>query len=175
VVAAPAPRWEALRALAQRAGFATAELVEGGERRQDSVARALERCSAHELVCVHDAARPLAPPGLYREVVRAAELEGAAIPALPCVDTIKRVADGHVVETVARRTVFAAQTPQAFRRELLQRAHAAADRESLEASDDAMLVEHLGEPVTVVDGDARNLKVTRPEDVALLLAHLGRS
>ena len=170
-IAAPEDRWEALRGLAHEAGFAEVRLSLGGERRQDSVAAALAGC-AEDLVCVHDAARPLAPPRLFAGVLAAAEAEGAATTGVPCVDTIKRIADGHVVKTLERGELIATQTPQGFRRELLREAHAAAQRDQVAASDDSVLVERLGVAVAVVPGDERNRKVTHDSDLVWLRAVL---
>ncbi|MBV8444427.1 MAG: 2-C-methyl-D-erythritol 4-phosphate cytidylyltransferase, partial [Candidatus Dormibacteraeota bacterium] len=138
----------------------------------DSVAAALGPCDGHRMVCVHDAARPLAPPELFRAVVGAADRDAAATAAVPCVDTIKRVAEGYVVETIDRSSVMAAQTPQAFHRTVLEDAHAAAARDGVEASDDAVLVERIGVKVAVVQGDPRNIKVTTAGDLDLVRAIL---
>ena len=172
MIAAPADRWDALRALASACGLGQASFVEGGERRQDSVAAALGPCDGHRMVCVHDAARPLAPPELFRAVVGAADRDAAATAAVPCVDTIKRVSEEHVDETLERATLVAAQTPQAFARELLERAHQAATADGVDAGDDASLVERLGARVAVVRGDPRNFKVTTQADLAVLRALL---
>jgi 2-C-methyl-D-erythritol 4-phosphate cytidylyltransferase len=139
--------------------------VHGGATRSDSVRRGLEAVPADaEVVVVHDAARPLAPPALFRAVV-AAVLAGAdaAVPGLPVADTIKEVdADGVVVHTPARHRLVAVQTPQAFRAAVLRRVHA----EGGEATDDAALVEQAGGRVVVVPGVAEARKVTGPEDLA---------
>jgi 2-C-methyl-D-erythritol 4-phosphate cytidylyltransferase len=138
--------------------------VAGGERRRDSVRAGLDVLEC-DIVCIHDAARPLCPPELFGSVVAAAKEHGAATAAIPCVDTIKEVRDGMVLATLDRRTLVAVQTPQAFARDLLMRAHAQDDSD---ASDDCVLVERLGAPVAVVAGDARNRKITTAEDIAWL-------
>jgi 2-C-methyl-D-erythritol 4-phosphate cytidylyltransferase len=122
------------------------------------------------IVIVHDAARPLASADLFAAVV-AAVREGAdaAIPCLPVADTLKRVRDGLVVETVDRTELHAVQTPQAFRREVLRRAHEGCP----EATDDAALVEAIGGVVVAVPGEARNRKITDPSDLALVGEMLG--
>jgi 2-C-methyl-D-erythritol 4-phosphate cytidylyltransferase len=175
VVAAPAARWDAIRDLAAAAQVASLVLVEGGERRQDSVAAALDRCAGYDWITVHDAARPLTPPELFRAVLDAARTVGAATAGVPCVDTVKQVHDGRVSATLDRSSLIAAQTPQAFRADLLRRAHAHAVAERITAGDDAALVEAIGGPVAVVPGDARNFKVTFPQDLVLLRAVLEES
>jgi 2-C-methyl-D-erythritol 4-phosphate cytidylyltransferase len=152
-------------------------IVTGGERRQDSVAAGLAVVPAETtLVAVHDAARPLATPDLFDRCLAAAQRSGAAIAATPVVDTLKRVAAGQIVQTVARDGLWAAQTPQAFRLDLLRRAFAAADDRGLVVTDEASLLEILGLPVTIVPSSAANLKITRPEDLpvaeALLAARM---
>jgi len=141
-------------------------VVEGGERRQDSVAAGLAAVpGAAEVVLVHDAARPLAPPALFDRCAVAAAETGAAIAAIPVADTLKRVEAGRVAATVDRDGLWAAQTPQGFRREFLA---AVVDRCGGEAvTDEAGLCQALGIPVAVVPASPTNLKVTRPEDVSL--------
>jgi len=140
-------------------------VVVGGAERQDSVARGLAALGPCEVILVHDGARPLVEERLIEEVARAASEFGAAIPALPLRETLKRVADGQVVETVDRAGVWAAQTPQGFRADLLRTAHARARTDGVIGTDDAVLVERLGHPVRVIPGRAQNLKVTTAEDL----------
>lgn len=143
-------------------------VVVGGPTRAASVRAGLARVpEAAAIVVVHDAVRPLAPPWLFESVVAAvrAGAEGA-VPALPVGDTVKRVVDGTVAATVDRRQLVTVQTPQAFSAEALRRAHA----DEPEATDDAALLERLGATVRVVEGDARNLKITRPGDLELVAA-----
>jgi 2-C-methyl-D-erythritol 4-phosphate cytidylyltransferase len=125
-----------------------------------------------EVVLVHDAARPLAHPGLFATVLAA--LEGGAdgaVAAVPVADTLKRVdAEGNIVETIDRTGLWAVQTPQGFRLDVLRAAHAGEP----EATDDAALVEAAGGQVVVVAGDARNLKITEPTDLDLLEALIAR-
>jgi 2-C-methyl-D-erythritol 4-phosphate cytidylyltransferase len=143
-------------------------LIDGGERRQDSVAAGIERCGRDEWITVHDAARPLTPPHLFRAVLDAARADGAAIAGVPCVDTVKQVLNGHVQATLDRSSIIAAQTPQSFSADVLRRAHLHAATHGITAGDDAALVEAIGEPVTVVPGDPRNFKITFPQDLVLL-------
>jgi 2-C-methyl-D-erythritol 4-phosphate cytidylyltransferase len=173
VVTAPG-RWPEVRATAAAAGLtARLELAEGGERRQDSVAAGLDACGDAEIICVHDAARPLCPPELFLACVAAAEEHGAATAAVPLVDSVKRIdAGGRVMETLRRDVLVAVQTPQAFRAALLREAHRRAREEHWEADDDCALVERTGAPVMVVLGDPANIKVTLPSDLALVRAVL---
>jgi 2-C-methyl-D-erythritol 4-phosphate cytidylyltransferase len=144
------------------------EVVAGGERRQDSVQRGLEALAPGfgGVVLVHDAARPLVEVELIEAVVRAAGEHDAALPVLELVDTVKRLRDDRVVETLDRAELGAAQTPQGFRIALLRRAYDHAFRDGVVLTDDAMAVERLGEPVVAVKGSERNRKLTTPEDLA---------
>ena len=151
--------------------------VTGGATRQESVRAALEVLGPEvDVVLVHDAARPLAPVALI-EAVAAAVLGGApaVVPGVAVDDTVKRVgADGIVYETPPRETLRAIQTPQGFRRSVLERAHA---QRGASITDDAGLVELLGEPVLVIPGAAEAFKITRPDDFAraeaLLASQIG--
>jgi 2-C-methyl-D-erythritol 4-phosphate cytidylyltransferase len=118
------------------------------------------------VVLVHDAARPLVEPELIESVARAAEERGAALPVLAVIDTVKRVRDGRVVETLDRRELAVAQTPQGFRFELLAAAYEAAFRDRITVTDESMAVERLGLPVRTVPGSPRNRKITTAEDLA---------
>jgi len=139
----------------------------GGAERQDSVRAGLDALPPDvEVVAVHDAARPLVRPDAVRRVIAEAGRCGAAILAAPVADTIKRVRDGRVLETPPREECWAAQTPQAFRLELLREALEKAAAEGRLGTDCSQLVEALGVAVHVVTGDPGNLKVTGPEDLA---------
>ena len=137
--------------------------VAGGATRSDSVRAGLAAVPADAtIVCVHDAARPLASAELYRRAIAAVhDGADAAIPGIPVTDTIKVVADGVVVSTPDRSTLVAVQTPQAFRAGVLRAAHEAGG----DATDDATLVEGLGGVVAVVAGETTNRKITVPEDL----------
>jgi len=174
VVAAPAARHEEIARLGAEIGAAPVVCVEGGRRRQDSVAAAVAAEPAAGWYLVHDAARPLASAELAVRVLAAAQERGAALPGVPVVDTIKQVDDaGRVVATPAREGLRAAQTPQAFRGGLLRRALVAGARPGEpDATDCASLVERLGEPVWVVPGEATNVKVTTPADLERVRAEL---
>jgi 2-C-methyl-D-erythritol 4-phosphate cytidylyltransferase len=146
----------------------TVRTATGGATRSDSV-RAGLACVPDdtEIVVVHDAARPLASRRLFASVISAvAAGADAAVPGLPIVDTVKRVRDGEVVETVPRDGLVAVQTPQAFRCAALRAAHEAGAVDT----DDAALVEAAGGKVVVVDGERRNLKLTLVDDLELAQA-----
>jgi 2-C-methyl-D-erythritol 4-phosphate cytidylyltransferase len=151
-------------------GPPVAAAVPGGERRADSVRAGLAAVpDGCDVVVVHDAARPLAPPSLFTDVI-AAVRGGAdgAVPAVPLSDTVKRVEGGRVVDTPPRDALVAVQTPQAFRADALRAAHASGGH----ATDDAALVEAAGGTVVVVPGDPANLKVTASGDLRVAEALL---
>lgn len=143
-------------------------VVPGGERRQDSVRAGLGALppAFDGVVLVHDAARPLVSVALVESVVQAAREHGAAIPVVSLADTIKQVGDGRVAATLDRDRLAAAQTPQGFRRELLERAYERAFAEGIVLTDESMAVERLGLPVACVPGSTRNRKLTTPDDLA---------
>ncbi|MHB1964051.1 MAG: 2-C-methyl-D-erythritol 4-phosphate cytidylyltransferase [Acidimicrobiales bacterium] len=172
VVVVPAP------AAADAERFGADLVVAGGPTRSASVRRGLAAVPAEaEVVVVHDAARPLASPDLFRAVLAALADPGpgaaaaGAIPVLAVTDTLKRVDPERrtVTATLSRADLVAVQTPQAFRADALRRAHAGGD----DATDDAALVEALGATVRVVAGDPRNLKLTTPADLAFAEHLLG--
>ena len=138
----------------------------GGRTRAESVRNGIADLPPEcGIVLVHDAARPLVPMSVVDRVVGAVRAGQSAIAALPVVDTLKEVdAAGRIVRTVERATLWRAQTPQGFPRDVLLRAHRAAEDGGYDATDDAALVERLGEPVVVVQGSERALKVTDAGD-----------
>ena len=152
-------------------------VVAGGRRRQDSVLNGIQAVNpATNIVVVHDAVRPFVTMTMIRHVVEAAQHHGAAIVAIPMRDTLKHVnVNGVIEETLSRDAVWVAQTPQAFRREVLLRAHQHGEANGVDATDDASLVERVGQSVAIVEGRSDNIKVTRPEDLhmghAILIAH----
>jgi 2-C-methyl-D-erythritol 4-phosphate cytidylyltransferase len=153
-------------------------VVAGGATRSESVRAALAAAPPADEVIVHDAARPLAPPDLFVRVLEELAATGtdAAVAAVPVTDTIKRAdSDGAVSETLDRRTLWAAQTPQAFRREALERALDVPDEVLAEATDDAWLVERAGGRVRLVESPPENLKVTTPLDLRVAEAILLRA
>ena len=150
-------------------------VVQGGERRQDSVANGFDAVDASaEVVLIHDAARPFVSAGLIDRTIDAAAAHGAAIAAVQSRDTVKRVAGGTIVETIARDTIYLAQTPQGFRREVLAAA-IAAGRAGAEGTDEAALAERAGHKVHVVDGDPGNVKITTADDLAAARQRMGAS
>ena len=151
-----------------RASVKSITVLDGGERRQDSVARAFARVPARtDVVVIHDAARPLVSAAVIDRTIEAAARHGAAITALAATDTVKRGDAGRViVGTLPRDEIFLAQTPQAFRTNVLRDALALAGT-GVEATDEAMLAEEAGHRVHLVDGDPRNLKITTPEDLEI--------
>lgn len=138
----------------------------GGKTRAESVRNGLADLSPQcKVVLIHDAARPLVPMEVIDRVVNAVREGHAAIAALPVVDTLKEVdAEGRIVRTVPRESLWRAQTPQGFPLDLILRAHRAAEQGGYDGTDDAALVEQLGEPVVVVRGSERAMKVTEPAD-----------
>ena len=143
------------------------EVVTGGAERSDSVEAALAQVKSDiDFVAIHDAARPLLADEWIKAVFDEAEKTDAAILALPVADTLKRVSDANVIEeTVPRAGLWAAQTPQVFRRQLLLDAYAKRGGENV--TDDAQLVEQAGHPVAVVPGSPLNMKITTREDLRL--------
>jgi 2-C-methyl-D-erythritol 4-phosphate cytidylyltransferase/2-C-methyl-D-erythritol 2,4-cyclodiphosphate synthase len=146
--------------------FSEIRMVAGGPRRQDSVANAFDAVSpSADVVLIHDAARPFVSPSLIERTIDAAAEHGAAIAALQSRDTVKRVAEGVITETIPRELVYLAQTPQGFRRDVLAAA-VKLGRDGVDATDEAALAERAGYQVHVVDGDPGNVKITTEEDLA---------
>jgi 2-C-methyl-D-erythritol 4-phosphate cytidylyltransferase len=140
-------------------------VVPGGETRTHSTWAALAAAQDADVVAVHDAARPFAPPSLFARCVEIARAEGTAVAGLPLADTVRRADEaGVAVEEVAREGLWAAQTPQAFRRDILERARISSGDRSY--GDDAAAVRAAGFPVRMVLGEPRNLKITTIEDLA---------
>lgn len=154
--------------------FLNIQVIDGGAERSDSIARALEALDpACEFVAIHDAARPCLTADQIDAVFAAAETHGAALLAVPVADTIKRTnAERQTTETVPRRDLYLAQTPQVFRRELLLQAYANRARLGADVTDDTQLVEALGHSCAVVESSALNLKITSQADLRLASAVL---
>lgn len=142
------------------------KVVIGGARRQDSVRLGLHAVSPDmDFVLVHDAARPFVTVEIVEQVVCVAKNYGASIAAIPMRDTVKRVKSDAVIQsTLDRESLWLAQTPQVFRIELLVEAHQKGEKDGIEATDDAFLVERLGYSVLVAPGSLENIKITKPED-----------
>ncbi|MBM7694333.1 2-C-methyl-D-erythritol 4-phosphate cytidylyltransferase [Peribacillus deserti] len=142
------------------------KLIQGGAERQDSVYNGLQAVNEEEgFVLVHDGARPFIQLVQIAALVKAASKSGSAILAVPVKDTIKKVRDNTVLETVERSSLWAVQTPQAFRISLLKKAHAEARKKGLLGTDEASLIENMGLEVSVIEGNYDNIKITTPEDI----------
>lgn len=155
-------------------GWDRVEVVEGGSSRQESVSLGLEAAMKQpcSLVVVHDAVRPFFSPRLFRAVLAAAEETGAALPTMALTDTIHRVREGVVVETLDRSEFHAAQTPQCFRAALLSEVLAEAKQKGWNATDEAGAVALSGHEVAVLPGEKHNIKITYPEDLMIAEAIL---
>lgn len=149
------------------------QMVEGGEHRQDSVASALAvvAADAEDIILVHDAVRPFVTPEIIGEVIAAAQKHGAAIAGMPASDTVKQVertAEGALIKaTIPRAGIVMAQTPQGFRYAILKKAFDDAAADGFLGTDEASLIERAGNPVAVVMGSPRNIKITTPADMEL--------
>ncbi|WP_193379228.1 2-C-methyl-D-erythritol 4-phosphate cytidylyltransferase [Sporolactobacillus vineae] len=144
----------------------------GGPERQESVRNGLNVLEAqgagqNSVILIHDGARPFIGQDRIAAVAEAADGQGAALLAVPVKDTIKQARGNHVDKTLERKTLWAAQTPQAFRLSVILRAHDQGRKDQYQATDDASLAEHLGVPVTLVKGSYRNIKLTSPEDMMI--------
>jgi 2-C-methyl-D-erythritol 4-phosphate cytidylyltransferase / 2-C-methyl-D-erythritol 2,4-cyclodiphosphate synthase len=158
-------------------------IVAGGARRQDSVANAFHAAAdTTDVIVIHDAARPFASADLIARTIAAAAESGAAVAAVQSRDTVKQRQDGRdgqdghvrlVKATLPRETIYLAQTPQAFQRDVLRRALEIGAREGVDATDEATLVELAGVPVRLVDGEASNIKITTADDMTMAEAIAG--
>lgn len=147
--------------------------VAGGETRQQSVIRGLAETRDAEVIAVHDAARPLFSAEMFHAVVAAAREVGAALPVVPVTDTIHVMSDeATVTSTLDRSMLAAAQTPQAFRADVLRDILVRAQMEGIEGTDEAGLAARFGYTVKAVAGDPRNLKITVPEDLVIAESYL---
>lgn len=142
-------------------------LAIGGKERQDSVHNGIRAITWEcEYILIHDGARPLVTEEIIRRTLLAAQNSGAAICAVPVKDTIKQAdSDGNVLATIPRESLWAVQTPQVFRADLIRRAYENAYVHNHYGTDDASLVEYLGEEIKIVTGDYENIKITTPEDI----------
>ena len=165
----------ARQALASERLVKPLQLVSGGSTRHETVASALEVApSDTELVLVHDAVRPFVELEMIRRVVEAARRDGAAILGIPSVDTVKQVERHTILGTLPRERIVLAQTPQAFRYSILRDAFTRAAVEGFLGTDESSLVERLGINVTVLMGSDRNIKITKPSDLALARLYLAQ-
>ena len=146
--------------------------VGGGETRLQSVIHAMNAAGdGYDVVAVHDAVRPFFRIDTLARLIEAAREHGGAVPALPVSDTIHAIRDGRLSATVDRSNLVAAQTPQCFRFDVLRDSLTRAEAEKFDATDEAGLAAHYGHRVQVLPGDPFNIKITRPEDLALAEAH----
>ncbi len=149
-------------------------VVKGGQERQDSVISGFRAVDSSDLqiVLVHDGARPLVDKGLIDRVIQAADKFGAAVPAVPVEDTVKRSGGRWVIQTEDRSVLYRTQTPQGFHYEILKRALNWGEEQKLRGTDEAFLVEKMGTPVLLVPGNPRNIKITTPLDMIVAEAIL---
>jgi 2-C-methyl-D-erythritol 4-phosphate cytidylyltransferase len=150
-------------------------LVAGGASRQETVARCLDQAPEEtQIVVVHDAVRPFIELAMIRQIVEAAREDGAAILGIPSVDTVKKVERQTILGTIPRERIVLAQTPQAFRYDLLRQAFDRALGEGYYGTDESSLVEHDGHEVKVLMGSDRNIKITKPSDLPLARLYIAQ-
>ncbi|MDR8394100.1 2-C-methyl-D-erythritol 4-phosphate cytidylyltransferase [Aliifodinibius sp. S!AR15-10] len=148
----------------------------GGEQRQDSIFNALQQVKEADLVAVHDAVRPFVETVVIDQCIEVAEDVGGAVVGVPAKDTIKKVDDDQVItDTPERKYLWQTQTPQIFKKEILNEAYAKAEQEHFQGTDDSSLVERLGYTVKMVKGNHSNFKITYPVDLKLAKLLLGES
>lgn len=171
VIVLPAEKTDTFLSFAKEFGLKKPwQAVAGGTTRAQSVQRGLAAIAEAEIVAVHDGVRPFVTPEEIDQVVTAARVTGAAVLVAPVADTIKVIEDGRVSRTLPRSGLRRALTPQCFRFDILKRAYdqlPKVEAEGFEVTDDCLLIERLGVEIVAVEGSARNIKITRPEDVAL--------
>ncbi|MBI5682985.1 MAG: 2-C-methyl-D-erythritol 4-phosphate cytidylyltransferase [Deltaproteobacteria bacterium] len=143
-------------------------IIKGGKERQDSVRNGLDAVDdSYTIVIIHDGVRPFVSPSIINRSIESAEKTGASVVSVPVKDTIKEVSDGYVVKTLKRGRLWAVQTPQTFKTEIIKHAHKKALEDGIYATDDSSLVERLGFRVEVVEGSYENIKITTPEDLII--------
>jgi 2-C-methyl-D-erythritol 4-phosphate cytidylyltransferase len=170
IVVLPAEESAGFLSMAGKMGLRkVARVVPGGATRAESVKRGLMsiRSATAEIVAVHDGVRPFVTVEEINDTIAAAQADGAAILVAPLTDTIKQVSDQSVVKTLDRRGLRRALTPQCFRYELLREAYQRVDINDPSLTDESALVEQLGRRVSVVEGSARNIKITTAEDLVV--------
>ena len=161
---------EKVKELTLSEGFRkVSSIIKGGAFRQQSTQNGLNATSDDStVVLVHDGARPLIRTSDIERIAESAEENGAALLALPSKESVKEVHDGRVTKTLPRESIWLAQTPQGFRKELLQKALSAAEKEGYIGTDEASLVERIGEEVAVIEGHSSNIKVTISSDIGIV-------
>jgi len=175
IVVLPAEESAAFLTLAGKRGLRKlSRVVPGGTTRADSVKRGLMavRAASAGIVAVHDGVRPFVTVEEIESVVKAAEIHGAAILVAPVTDTIKQVNGDTIVNTLERRDLRRALTPQCFRYELLREAYEHADVNDPSLTDESALVEKIGVPVTTIEGSSKNIKITTPQDLLIAEAFM---
>jgi 2-C-methyl-D-erythritol 4-phosphate cytidylyltransferase len=177
IVAVEASRLKEITNLIARYDLKNIRVVVGGKTRAESVKNALLVTSAKsEWVLVHDAARPLVGPALIKKILQAAKSSGAAICALPATSTVKKVdASLRITGTEDRNSLYLAQTPQVFKKDLLIGAYIKLGKRSLGLTDEASFFDGSKFKVKIVEGDSKNIKITTPEDVDLFKFYLRRA
>jgi 2-C-methyl-D-erythritol 4-phosphate cytidylyltransferase len=141
------------------------KIIEGGEKRQDSVKNGLDVVKG-DIIAIHDGARPFISPQFLSSIIEECKKSGAVIPALPVNETLKKVEKGFVKETIDRREIYRVQTPQVFRSNIIRSAYRQASHDGYYGTDDASLVERIGIRVRVIAGLYNNIKITTKEDLA---------
>jgi 2-C-methyl-D-erythritol 4-phosphate cytidylyltransferase len=174
IVTATKESVEEVKRLVKSEGFRkSVTVIEGGERRQDSVAMGLKQLQPEtDIVAVHDGVRPFVAITDIENAIHQAERSGAAILGVPIVDTVKQAEKEFVQSTLTREHLVLAQTPQVVRTALLKQAFETAAKDEYYGTDESSLVERLGHPVAIVRGSERNIKITRPSDLTLARAFL---
>ncbi len=169
IVVLPAEETAGFRSLTKKFDLLkVSRIVTGGATRAESVRKGLEVVpEGTEIVAVHDGVRPFVTPDEIARTMDSARAGGAAVLVAPVTDTIKEVKGGRIVGTPPRSKLRRALTPQCFRYDILKQAYEHLNQFEGEITDDSSLVERLGLPITLVDGDSRNIKITRPEDIVL--------
>ena len=140
-------------------------LIKGGEERQDSVLNALSQTNKNnDIICIHDAVRPFISLEILEKTIESCILNDAAIVAVPSVDTLKKIKNSYVAKTVSRETIWKAQTPQIFKRSILERSLSVAIKSNMNETDESSIVEKAGYKVSIVEGSPLNIKITSEED-----------
>jgi len=152
-------------------------VVEGGQRRMDSVSQGLKHLTGDaDVVLIHDGVRPLLPASLLNRVIRISEEYEAITPGIPLKETVKKAGpEGYVLNTLKREKIYLIQTPQAFQSDLIKKAHQEAQKMKWDAPDDAYLVEKLGKKVRIIKGSELNIKITTSLDLRMAEVLLGEN